>query len=818
MKKIISKLNSISFTLIMHFIIVGFVPTIIIVFIGLNSAEKVFSQELEKNFSQYVQSKEVQINTFLGLTESLSRDLASSCFVADKLSNKGVDDIDDINESTEDVGGIEGIENAITKDVDQQLSEYISSKKNIWKDFLSEVNIADPSGKIVFSTLEDAIGQEDNDLVAYFNSTNKSIEDLIKTEIIEKKEFNNEKVVKVSIPVVSLDNDQRIGFISAFYDMKLLEKYISGLSKNENNINLNQSESIETYIVDSRGKIFVSSFGNVDKKNYFEKISLNSYPVAECIQKQKDISGVYESYDKREVIGASICFPNKGWTLISELDFAVANSGMEFLEKLMFISVPIIFVFLLIIVYVLTLRFSAPIKKLTETAALISSGNFGVVAAVKEKNEIGELAMAFNGMAEKLRKYYSYLEEEVKKRTSQLSEKVEETENAKKAMMNILEDVEEEKKKAENLAKDLEKFMLAVENSWELIIITDVDGVILYANRALERITKFKISEVLGKKAGNEKLWGGLESKEFYEKLWKTIKIDKKPFIGEIRNKRKNGDNYIGLVNISPILDKEGNIMFFVAIQRDITLEKDIDRTKTEFVSLASHQLRTPLTSINWYLEMILDGDAGKINKKQEEYLREAKDGSQRMADLVTALLNVSRLELGTFVVEPEPTDILEMSESVLRELRLQTKERKIKVETQYDKELPEIKVDPKLMRIVFQNLFSNAIKYNSEKGKLEVIVKCDKNNIRIEVADTGYGIPEHQKDKIFSKLFRADNVREAVTDGTGLGLYIVKSIIEQTGGEIWFESKENKGTRFFVTLPKSGMKERSGVKALDVK
>lgn len=800
----------------MHFIVVGFLPTIVIVFIGLFSAEKVFLDELEKNFSQYVRAKEVQVNTLFELTESLSRDMASNCFVIDRLSEKKSINID---KDSDNNGDIEVVEN--TENVDRKLFEYFDSKKNIWNDFLLGVNIMDPSGKIVFSTLENEVNREERGLIDYFDIEGVSVENLIKTEIIEEAGIHSGKIIKTSIPVFISNDSRNIGFVSAFYDMQLLESYISELSRTKKNINneyLDQNESIETYIVDSAGKIFVSSFGNIDKKNYFQQISLNTYPVNKCLQEQKGGSGVYESYDGRKVIGASICFFDKGWTLVSESDFAIANSGMNFLEKLMFISVPVIFVFLLIMVYILTLRFSAPIKKLTKTAALISSGNFGVAADVREKNEIGELAEAFNGMAEKLRKYYGYLEEEVKKRTNQLSEKVEEAEKAKKAMMNILEDVEDEKKKAEILAKDLEKFMLAVENSWELIIITDVDGTILYANKALERITKFKISEVLGKKAGTTKLWGGLENKEFYEKLWKTIKIEKKPFVGEIRNKRKNGVGYIALVNISPILDKEGNILFFVAIQRDITLEKDIDRTKTEFVSLASHQLRTPLTSINWYLEMILDGDAGKINKKQEEYLKEAKDGSQRMSDLVTALLNVSRLELGTFVVEPELVDLLEMSESVLKELQLQIKNKKLKVKTLYDKKLSKIKVDPKLMRIVFQNLLSNAIKYNSEEGKLEVVIKSENDNIRIEVTDTGYGIPEHQKDKIFSKLFRADNVREAVTDGTGLGLYIVKSIIEQTDGKIWFESKENKGTKFIVILPKSGMKARSGVKALDTK
>lgn len=185
------------------------------------------------------------------------------------------------------------------------------------------------------------------------------------------------------------------------------------------------------------------------------------------------------------------------------------------------------------------------------------------------------------------------------------------------------------------------------------------------------------------------------------------------------------------------------------------------------------------------------------------------------MVELVNALLNVSRLELGTFVVEPEPTDIVEVAKACAKEFKLQISEKKLVLQEKYDPDIPSISADPKLLNIVFGNLLSNAVKYNPDGGSIKLSISKANGRLSIVVADTGYGIPKNQQDKIFSKLFRADNVREKDTEGTGLGLYIVKSIIDHSGGKIWFESKENKGTTFYVTLPLAGMKKKEGTKAL---
>lgn len=396
----------------------------------------------------------------------------------------------------------------------------------------------------------------------------------------------------------------------------------------------------------------------------------------------------------------------------------------------------------------------------------------------------------------------------------------EELEKTKRVMLNVLEDVQEERSRAESLASDLEKFKIALDGTSDHVVITDPNGIALYANAGLERITGFSPEEILGKKVGTKELWGGNMTQEFYEHLWHVIKIEKKPFVAEITNKRKDGTSYQALSSISPIVNKQGVLEFFVGIERDITREKEIDSAKTEFVSLASHQLRTPLSAINWYTEMLLSEDAGPITDTQREYLNEVSHGSRRMVELVNALLNVSRIELGTFAVQPEPTDVVELARDVLNELKPKISEKKLFIEEKFSEHLPKVLVDPKLTRIVFQNLLTNAVKYTPEEGKISVSIALgeDGKMFTISVSDTGYGIPAEDRPRIFTKLFRASNIREKETDGTGLGLYIVKSIAEHSGGTVTFTSKEGKGTTFTLMLPVSGMRPQEGNKQIEWK
>jgi signal transduction histidine kinase len=236
--------------------------------------------------------------------------------------------------------------------------------------------------------------------------------------------------------------------------------------------------------------------------------------------------------------------------------------------------------------------------------------------------------------------------------------------------------------------------------------------------------------------------------------------------------------------------------------ERDIAHVREIDKAKTEFVSLASHQLRTPLTSVSWFTEMLSNQEVGSLNEKQKEYLSEIYIGNKRMIDLVDDILNTSRIDMGTLLIDPKIISLPEIIESVLDELIPLTESKELRVVKNFEEGFPKIKADPEHLRIVMQNLLSNSMKYTPRGGLIEVSLRKEKNNALIKISDNGYGIPEEQQGKIFTKLFRADNIRTKDMEGTGLGLYIARAIVRQSGGRIWFESEENKGTTFYVIFP----------------
>ncbi|MFT7507562.1 MAG: signal transduction histidine kinase [Acidimicrobiales bacterium] len=248
-------------------------------------------------------------------------------------------------------------------------------------------------------------------------------------------------------------------------------------------------------------------------------------------------------------------------------------------------------------------------------------------------------------------------------------------------------------------------------------------------------------------------------------------------------------------------------------LKAGVTAEDVVDKGKTDFVSLVTHQLVTPMSTINWYSEMLINGDAGALNTEQEQYLQIIYSGSQRMADLVYALLNVSRLEMGTFVVQPEPINIITSARQTVQEFTKLLARKGISINEHYS-EVPEINADKNLLAIIFRNLLSNAIQYSPDNGSVSVAISVVNDSAQIIIKDSGMGIPDYQQKEIFSKLFRADNARESEVDGTGLGLYIAKYIIDYTGGSVTFDSSES-GTQFEVLLPLSGMEKKEGTKRL---
>ncbi|PCI20160.1 hypothetical protein COB64_02515 [Candidatus Wolfebacteria bacterium] len=529
-------------------------------------------------------------------------------------------------------------------------------------------------------------------------------------------------------------------------------------------------ETGETYLVNKFNFM-------VTESRFYEGFALrkaiHTDSVKNCLKKQTQ-HGIYKNYLDEEVIGRYRWIARHEVCLLAEIG---KSEAFEPLDKIVFSIAALSSALLALYI---TLGFFAgkavarPIRTLTDNASALSGGDLDIKIdplLLSKKDEVGQLAMAFNSMVVNLKKSHVNLEEKI-------------------AL----------------LKKEKEKIGAILQSISDGVFVIDRKHSVTMFNKIAEEISGFSSQEVLGnsyenvlkfvtekkEKANDSFLRDAMETGEIKEVLSHTQLI------------RKDGSKVSVGVSAAPLKDSGGGVVGAVIVFRDITREREIDRAKTEFVSLASHQLRTPLSSISWYTEMLLD-DGSSINRDvQKKYLRKIYQNNKRMVELVNAFLDVSRLDIGTLIFDIKPVDFKKIADSTIDELTTQMSLKKITLSTHYDQTLPEIQADSKAIGMIFQNLLSNAIKYNRSGGTITLSIEKKEPHILITVSDTGYGIPRSHHSKIFSKFFRVDNIKKYDTDGNGLGLYIVKSIVKQMNGKIWFESIEDKGSTFYVQLPLS--------------
>lgn len=340
------------------------------------------------------------------------------------------------------------------------------------------------------------------------------------------------------------------------------------------------------------------------------------------------------------------------------------------------------------------------------------------------------------------------------------------------------------------------------------LVAVDQEGTILMINRTAEGLLGAKNAGFIGKKAYDAfsmyDVKGNIILSE--ERPIQIALTTGKPIITTTATtthfyEKKDGTKFPVAITITPvILNKK--ITGAIEIFRDITKEKEIDRAKSEFVALASHQLRTPATIVRWYSKVLFGKKIGKLNLKQKKYLGEIYYGNERMLKLINNLLNISRIEMGELKINIEPVDIKKMLENVIKGQKTEISKRKQKITVNRSGKLPKIFTDPVLLRIIFQNLISNAVKYNMKNGKIICDMEIIDSKFLFKISDNGIGIPKDEQKRIFERLFRASNSIEQDREGNGLGLYIVKQITGILGGKVWFESELKKRTIFYLELP----------------
>jgi len=392
-------------------------------------------------------------------------------------------------------------------------------------------------------------------------------------------------------------------------------------------------------------------------------------------------------------------------------------------------------------------------------------------------------------------------EEAIKERNIQLENLTRSQEERKIEMQKMMEDLGKAKEELER-GKAKDEAILA--SIGEGLIAVDKNGRILIMNKAAENILGLKNTDMLGHHVSEIPL---------EEESGHMIPTNRRPTAAAIASGKGIQRTYFSLrkdktrfpiaLNVTPI-KLDGEIIGAVDIFRDITAELEVDRAKSEFVSLASHQLRTPLGIIKWYLEALeREVYIKKAPKIVQEHFEEVSKNNERVLSLVRDLLSVSRIEQDRVKDNPEVVDPKKIIEEVVDQMQIIAKKKKIDLHLIIKSgKVPSINIDVLRFHQVLENLITNALEYTPSPGRVDVIVKVVKNTLMISVKDTGIGVsPEDQK-KLFTKFFRTEEAVGQDPEGSGLGLYVVKSYMEGWGGSVSVESKVGKGSTFTIALP----------------
>ncbi len=494
-------------------------------------------------------------------------------------------------------------------------------------------------------------------------------------------------------------------------------------------------------------------------------------PIAGALSMSEGVTVGYD-YDGRRVLAAYSGIPALDWGLVVKVEHDEAMRGVVSLSLIMVAISALLIALSAVIARVFARKLSEPIITLSEHMSQLGPQHWQMKRMLTTGDEVEFLESVAVDMARRLRRTYEHMEDEIADRTAELKEQY---------------------------IKD-RAILQSIDYG---VVIISPNGVVTDANTAALDFLRCTKQVCTGKQAEDVlDIQVKHAKKKVLHPVTATLKT-KKPVRSspDMRFSIMRTDDILSPVMLScvPLMDGQ-KLLGAILVFQDATEQRRVDYLKSEFISLASHQLRTPLSAIQWYIELFKDEK--KISDTQQDYLNEMSFASHRMTGLIDALLHAARLETGDIEPQTSMVNVTELLAEMSDELRAMGKQKSIACTVKLPQKKMLVETDSVLLHVVFKNLFSNAIKYTEKNGAVGVAMKEVKNGVEITVSDTGIGIPKNEQKRLFERLFRASNVKKMDTDGNGLGLYITKMIIDSLGGEVKLNSVEKKGTQVVVTIP----------------
>ncbi|MBI5912973.1 PAS domain S-box protein [Candidatus Azambacteria bacterium] len=408
-------------------------------------------------------------------------------------------------------------------------------------------------------------------------------------------------------------------------------------------------------------------------------------------------------------------------------------------------------------------------------------------------------------------------EKRIEDQSLRLKSKMEELRDGEIATLNILEDtreleltLESERDRLSHIIASMNEGLVFIDNAYRIILANPVAANMLEI--AVEKAPGINLIDITTLWKGNKKL---STEERFSTKALTTGKPVFASLADDIFIETQSGRKFPVAFMISPLTEKN-DATEAVIVFRDITEEKNLAEAQKSFASVASHQLRTPLTAVQWNLELLMGKEVGTLTDKQKQFALDAYEGAEKLVETINLLLSLTRVESGFVQIDPSPIAIPDFMRAIADELAPLAAQKELTLTMREPQDpIPHIMLDAPMLREVAVNILSNAIRYSNPGGAVEVAFETSDSAVTISVKDNGIGIPAAQHSRIFEKFFRADNAIRKTADGTGLGLNLAKALVTLWHGTLWFASEEGKGTTFYFTIPYEGIKEKREGKSL---